>query len=113
MAYKEADKDLKKELVVIDSPLYKVSQINGYSFMWNSVAETTFSGSLSGVGSQYGFVAQEVELVVPEAVRTQPTGYKAIDSDQLVPLLVECIKDLSNCVSDLSDRINELEKSSG
>jgi hypothetical protein len=103
MAYKEADKDLQQDLVIINNPLDKVSQINGYSFTWNSVAETTFSGKLSGIGGQYGVVAQEVELAVPEAVRTQPTGYKAVDSDQLIPLLIECIKDLSNRVSELEN----------
>lgn len=99
-----SDSGLKKDLAVIGDPLDKISQLNGYSFTWNEVAEELYAGAKSG--TEYGVVAQEVEQVLPEAVETRPTGYKAVNYNQLVPLLIECIKDLSA-------RVKQLEENNG
>jgi len=52
-----------------------------------------------------GLIAQEVEGVLPEAVREfqdgHREGYKSVSYDKLVPLLVEAIKDLRSQVNQL------------
>tara|TARA_R110002050_G_scaffold56558_3_gene127345 strand:- start:3865 stop:4794 length:930 start_codon:yes stop_codon:yes gene_type:complete len=98
-AYSSSDERLKKGLAVISNPLYKISQLNGYSFEWNETAQQLYPGKQTG--TEYGVVAQEVEQVLPEAVETRSTGYKAVNYNQLVPLLIECIKDLSARVKQL------------
>ena len=40
--------------------------------------------------------AQEVEEVLPHAVITREDGYKAVDYEKVVPLLIEAIKELNN-----------------
>ena len=40
-----------------------------------------------------GLIAQEVELIMPEVVRTGDDGIKSIEYQNLVPLLIEAIKD--------------------
>jgi hypothetical protein len=50
-----------------------------------------------------GLIAQEVEQVVPEVVRTQTDGKKAVAYSSLVPLLIEAFKEQQI-------RINELEQ---
>jgi hypothetical protein len=50
-----------------------------------------------------GLIAQEVEQVVPEVVRTQTDGKKAVAYSSLVPLLIEAFKEQQV-------RINELEQ---
>jgi hypothetical protein len=41
-----------------------------------------------------GFIAQEVELIIPEVVRTsEEDGLKSIEYQTLVPILIEAIKD--------------------
>lgn len=44
-------------------------------------------------GRQIGFLAQNVEKVVPEAVNENEDGYKGVDYARLVPLLLESIKE--------------------
>ncbi len=39
-----------------------------------------------------GFIAQELEEIFPEAVYTLPNGKKAIAYSEIIPLLVEAIK---------------------
>lgn len=104
-AYSTSDENLKKDLEPISRPLEKISELTGYVFEWNEAAENLYSGNKTGV--QYGVVAQEVEQVLPQAVETRPTGYKAVDYNQLVPLLIECIKDLSARVKQLEGNDGE------
>ncbi len=40
-----------------------------------------------------GLIAQEVEFIIPEVVRTGDDGMKSIESQNLVGLLIEAIKD--------------------
>jgi len=43
---------------------------------------------------QYGLIAQEVEKVFPEMVKTiSADGYKGLDYPKLIPVLVEAIKE--------------------
>ena len=51
-----------------------------------------------------GLIAQEVELIIPEVVRTDPdTDIKSIEYQNLVRLLVQAIKELNNKVSNLEN----------
>lgn len=40
-----------------------------------------------------GVVAQDVESVLPEAVTTDETGYKSVNYYQLIPLMIEALKE--------------------
>lgn len=44
----------------------------------------------------YGFIAQEVEQVLPELVHTGEDGYKYVDYISVVPLLVNAVKQLQS-----------------
>ena len=44
-------------------------------------------------GLQIGLVAQDVEKIVPEIVRTDETGYKAVSYEKLSVILVEGMKE--------------------
>ena len=49
-----------------------------------------------------GLIAQEVELIIPEVVRTdEQTSLKSIEDQNLVGLLIEAIKELNNKVLNL------------
>jgi hypothetical protein len=52
-----------------------------------------------------GVIAQEVEQVLPNAVKEfadgHSKGYKSVSYDKLVPLLIEAIKDLRSKVNKL------------
>ena len=60
---------------------------------------------------QIGFIAQDVEEIIPELVNTDNSGdqYKSIAYGNVTALLVEAIKELRKEVKDLKDEIRELK----
>ena len=58
-------------------------------------------------GKDYGVIAQEIEKVLPELVKENEWGYKAVKYDKLVSLLIEGIKELSTEVNKLKNKIGE------
>jgi hypothetical protein len=87
IAFSTSDKNLKDEIKNIESPLDKVTKLNGVTFTWSD-KQTTYTGSDVGV------IAQEVEEIIPEAVTTRDDGYKAVKYEKIIPLLIESIKEL-------------------
>ena len=83
-----SDERFKQNITPIASPLKKLLQLKGveYEMKANQFAKNHFAP-----GRQIGLLAQNVELVVPEAV-SEKDGYKGVDYARLVPLLVEAIK---------------------
>ena len=58
-----------------------------------------------------GFIAQELEEIFPEAVYTLPNGKKAIAYSEIIPLLVEAIKEQQNEIDKQQNEIDELRRS--
>ena len=46
------------------------------------------------VGSEYGVIAQEVQKEFPEMVSKQNDGYLMVDYIQLIPVIIESIREL-------------------
>ena len=59
-----------------------------------------------------GFIAQEVEQVLPELVQTENTteGYKSVQYDKVVALLVEAIKEQQKQIESLKIQVNKLKR---
>jgi len=95
-AFYSSDKRLKENIVNIPNALDKLMDINGVEFDWSSEYMEAHGGQddLFNRKHQVGVIAQEVEKVLPEIVADRPDGYKAVRYEQLVPLLIEAIKEL-------------------
>ena len=96
-----SDSSLKENVSTIDSALSKVSQLNGRYFNWID--------SNRGDDRQIGFVAQEVEAVVPELVTTSNPGLKGVSYGKTTALLVEAIKEQQALIEALTARVAALE----
>lgn len=106
-----SDKRLKNIEGNIPNPLEKIEKINGVYYTQNKLAEEF---GYNNYKRQVGLIAQEVEEVLPEVVQqaafdintedgTSKTGenYLSIDYDKVVPLLVECVKELKKEIEEL------------
>lgn len=83
-----SDKTLKKDIMTISSPMDLIGKTRGVEFKW-----------LTG-GHDYGYVAQEVEKYLPEAVlRQESTLY--VKYDVFVPFITESIKGLCSEIADI------------
>jgi hypothetical protein len=100
VAYSSSDKNWKKNIKNINSPLEKISQINGVEFDW--IEDEPIHGNK---GHDVGVIAQEIEQILPEAVQTRQSGMKAVQYDKIIPLLIEAIKELQKEVRELKNKI--------
>lgn len=91
-----SDRKYKDNIINIENALEKVDKIRGVEFDWKK--------NPSGyTGHDIGVVAQEIEEIVPEAVRIGGNGQLQVNYEKLVPLLIQCVKELK-------DEINILKK---
>jgi len=87
-----SDRRVKKNIVPITNPLTKVKQLRGVYFDWSQPEDEDLK--LDG-HRHIGFIAQDVQHVVPEAVGPISDGkYLGVDYSSLVPLLLESIREL-------------------
>jgi hypothetical protein len=96
-----SDRRLKQDIAPISDPLIKISQLMGVSFVWKS-------GTPKAGEHDVGVIAQDVEKVVPEAVQTDASGYKAVDYARLVPLLISAINEQQKEIDDLKIQVAAL-----
>ncbi|MNE53236.1 hypothetical protein D3C80_1479480 [compost metagenome] len=61
-------------------------------------------------GPQIGFIAQEVEKVLPEVVKETSLGYKALEYHTLTALLVNAIQEQQAKIEELSNRLREISE---
>lgn len=90
---RRSDVNYKTDIVAYDNALATVMQLEGVYYYWQPMDnyETVVGGSFDN-SRQVGFIAQDVEEVVPEVVETDEYG-KVVNYDLLVPVLVEAIQD--------------------
>ena len=104
-AFKSSDKRLKDNIVRIGNPIEKIKKIGGYNFEWNELGEENTINK----GKDIGLIAQEVEEVLPEATTTRDNGYKAVQYEKIVPLVIESIKEQQKMIENLQGQVNELK----
>jgi len=108
-----SDISLKENIHPLDSCLRKVLRLNGVSYNYkqkplspNAIASTVIN---TGVPEkQIGLIAQQVETVVPEVVRTNENGLKSVAYQNLVSLLIEAIKEQQQQIDTLNTQIDAL-----
>lgn len=99
-AYYSSDSRLKTDVKPIEDPLDKLKEINGVTFNW-----IPKEGIHSHEGSDIGVIAQEIEAVLPDLVQTRDNGYKAVQYEKIVALLIETNKELLRRVEVLENKI--------
>ena len=101
VSFCSSDERLKDNIKPLENSLDRVDEINGVTFVWNGNQETY-------EGEDTGLIAQDVQaLQLPGLVTTRDDGYLAIKYEKVVPLLVECIKELKEKVQQLEKKLDE------
>jgi hypothetical protein len=95
----------KKDLQPLDNLIPEILQLGGYRFNWRKeeFPEMNFDGT-----TQIGLVAQEVEKVFPELVKTDTHGYKAVSYEKLSVILLEGIKEQEKKIDSIIKQNDEL-----
>jgi Chaperone of endosialidase len=99
-----SDERLKTNIKPLTGSLDAVTALRPVTFEWKNPGAAD-----RPVGTQTGFIAQEVEKVEPSWVHTDPQGFKMVNRDTLPMLLVDSIKTLKTQNDDLRGRVASLE----
>tara|TARA_B100001094_G_C18161917_1_gene789845 strand:+ start:954 stop:1625 length:672 start_codon:yes stop_codon:yes gene_type:complete len=59
--------------------------------------------------THHGFIAQDVEKVLPTAVLTDESGNKSVNYTEIIPVLTNAIKELTEKMSSMYSTIQELQ----
>ena len=103
-----SDKRLKKNINVLENSLNKVLQLEGVSY--NYVPEYK-NLKFDSRRKSIGFIAQDLEKVFPEIVRTDEDGLKSVEYHLLNAALVEAIKEQQSIINKQSSEIDDLRRS--
>jgi len=136
-----SDLRFKREVQTLPSALEKVRQLRGITFRWNEDGlqlftkdiETSLSAGPNATEPEnrevwqterdkrrtqlatthVGVLAQDVEAVIPEAVTTDADGYKSVRYQNLIPLLIEAIKEQDQLAARQQGEIERLKLAVG
>ena len=117
--------DIRLKKNIVDSPkgLAEINQLRVTNFEYKTEEEIDMSEfpladspnqvclndeTKEGV-TQTGFIAQEVEKILPECVKTSDKGAKTVNTDAIMLALVNAVKELSAKVETLQSEINTLK----
>lgn len=100
-----SDTQLKQNVQPLQNSLSLISQLNGVTFDWNQLVDTTLE---LPSGTEIGLIAQAVEAVLPEVIYTDNKGYKHVEYQKIVPVLIEANKELQDSLTTLKNQLATL-----
>jgi len=103
VAYSTSDQRLKENVTPIENALEKVKTLTGVEFDWKE--ETAHVHGYHG--HDVGIIAQDVQAVLPEAVRTNESGYLSVRYEKMIALLIEANKELAARVELLEQKLKQ------
>ncbi len=83
----------------LPSALDEINTLDVFRFTYNELGQSHGLDSLDHIGLS----AQQLQRLFPEAVRQEGDNYLAINNNDLIPILLKCVQELS-------ERIEELKK---
>ena len=99
-----SDVRLKTNIEPLTGSLDKLSRLRPVTYEWRN---PEVQGGQTG--TQYGFIAQEVERAIPEWVSTNDSGFKAVSKKGLDVMLVASVQTLKFENDELRERVKALE----
>lgn len=106
VAYSSSDERLKYNITPIENALDKVKSLTGVEFDW----KPEYKHAHGYEGHDTGIIAQQVQEVIPSAVRTNDTGFLAVRYEKLIGLLVEGMKEQQAQIEELKAKLDGIAR---
>lgn len=100
-----SDATMKNTVVTLPNSLNKIKNLRPVTFKWNNPTDS------ASTGIHAGFIAQEVDTVIPQVVRTHTNGIKSISYDELIPYLVSAVQAQQKQIHHMDSIITALTQS--
>lgn len=96
-AYYSSDRKFKTNIVPVQNALEKVKEIGTKTFDWTDeyIASKGGEDAYFVQKNDFGVIAQDVQKVFPQAVRTRPDGSLAVDYEKLGTLSFQALIELA------------------
>lgn len=114
--YFSSDKRFKNDIAPVENAIELVKSLKGVKYTFKDNVEIPNANDEDKKimrnfpkGTQIGLIAQDVEKILPEVVATDKDGYKAIAYQNIVPVLIEGIKEQQHIIESQNERIEALE----
>ncbi len=100
-----SDARWKKDLEPLQDIYPKVLELQGFKYNWrdDEFPEMNFDKE-----RQIGLIAQDVEKIFPELVKTDDKGYKAVSYEKLTVILLESLKEQQKQIDELKALVKTL-----
>jgi hypothetical protein len=99
-----SDARVKTNVSNMTDGIDKINQIRPVTFDWIPTENVSDRDD-----SDFGFIAQELEEILPEAVHTRGDGYKTVSYEKVVPVLVQAMKEQQAMIEYLKAEIELLK----
>ncbi|WP_051585210.1 tail fiber domain-containing protein [Chryseobacterium sp. UNC8MFCol] len=102
-----SDERLKQNITDIDLSEGSLLKLRPVTYFWNE------AGKKKGGNAQlqYGLIAQEVEKFLPNIVSTDHEGYKSVNYNELIPLLLKTVQEQDKKIGELQREMQLMKKS--
>jgi hypothetical protein len=97
-----SDERLKKNISQLSNVLPLLHQLGGYHYQWKDEEREQ--------NIQTGLLAQEVEKVMPELVKTDDKGVKSVNYIGIIPYILEGAKEQQAVITKQQQQINDLKR---
>ena len=101
-----SDRRFKKNISTVSGALEKLSKLNPVNYDWR---QDEFQNKGFNDKKQWGFVAQEVEEVMPELVGADEDDYLTLNYNGFVPLLTKAMQEQQDEIENQQKEIDELK----
>lgn len=102
-----SDARLKKDIITFNNSMEIINRLNPVTY--NYKAEEFGEMGLPTY-KQYGFIAQEMEKVLPTHVVDLNNGYKSVNYVMLIPILTKAMQEMNTTVSALKEELTAVKK---
>ena len=102
-----SDRKFKENIIPLEPSLEKIMQLKTVRFSWKKETQQSI---IAGLDNDIGFIAQEMQEIIPELVR-DVNGDLSIRERSLIPLLVKALQEQQeelNKISKLEKTISQL-----
>lgn len=110
--YTSSDSTRKEQITPLSTSLPKIAKLRGVTYYYKKANGSTTQGNKNqNREKKCGFLAQEVEKVVPEAVSTNKAGLKFVNYEAIIPYLVEAMKEQQTEINALKEELSQIKQS--
>jgi len=118
-SYWTSDSSMKKNITKMQksTSLSILKKLNGFNYDFKNDSNILASKTLKSKtykGQHFGLIAQDVETILPELIGTNRDGSKAINYIELIPFIIESIKEQQSSFDSLktiiADQANTISK---